>query len=79
MVYLNRTDIAVLLGIGDQKAGRLYKAADKIDAEQLASFRIEPHKVRTTTVCKLAGVNLKLLQMQIKNADAVPEQSASCR
>ena len=74
-VFLNATDIMVLLALTNYRtAKRLYDAADQIDNK--LAFRAEPKKVRTTTVCKLAGVNLMQLQTQLKKADAVQEQSA---
>lgn len=66
-VYLNTTDISDLLLISMGNARRLYQAADRIDREHFKQFRSEPRKVRTTVVCKLAGVNLDQLQRQIKN------------
>lgn len=75
-VYLNKADIETLIGLNPHQARRLYSAADQIDRDYFDTFRPEPKKVRTSTVCRLAGINLKQLQMQIKNADAVPEQSA---
>lgn len=75
-VYLNKADIETLIGLNPHQARRLYSAADQIDRDYFETFRPEPKKVRTSTVCRLAGINLKQLQMQIKNADAVPEQSA---
>lgn len=75
-VYLNTTDIMVLLALTNYRtAKRLYDAADQIDNK--LTFRAEPKKVRTTTVCKLAGVNLLQLQMQLKKADALAQQSAN--
>lgn len=77
-VFLNATDIMVLLALTNYRtAKRLYDAADQID-NRLA-FRAEPKKVRTTTVCKLAGVNLLQLQTQLKKADGVADQSAEVR
>lgn len=65
-VYLNTTDIMTLLKLDYYKAKRMYDAADRIDQEELSSFRIEPRKVRTETVCSLAQIDLRKLQRQIK-------------
>ena len=78
-VYLNKADIETLIGLNPHQARRLYSAADQIDRNYFETFRPEPKKVRTTVVCKLAGVNLKLLQMQIKNAAAVEEHTANSK
>lgn len=77
-VFLNATDIMVLLALTNYRtAKRLYDAADQIDSK--LAFRAETKKVRTTTVCKLAGVNLLQLQTQLKKADGVGDQSAEKR
>lgn len=75
--YLNKADIETLIGLNPHQARRLYSAADQIDRDYFETFRPEPRKVRTSTVCRLAGINLKQLQMQIKNADALAQQSAT--
>ena len=74
-IYLNVTDIAHHLGISWRKAKRVYDECDRIEREELASFRIEPRKVRITTVCRVAHVSLSDIK-QIKKADGVPDQSA---
>ena len=74
-IYLNVTDIAHHLGISWRKAKRVYDECDRIEKEELASFRIEPRKVRITTVCRVAQVSLSDIK-RIKKADGVRDQSA---
>jgi hypothetical protein len=66
-VYLNVTDIKDLLQISPYQARRVFQKADEIDAAELSAFRIEPRKVRTKTVCKLAQIKITELQAQIKS------------
>ena len=66
-VYLNVTDIKDLLQISPYQARRVFQKADEIDAAELSTFRIEPRKVRTETVCKLAQISISKLQAQIKS------------
>lgn len=54
--YLNTTDIMVLIGCSWQNAKRLFNKASEVDDEELP-FRVEPLKVRTQTVLKLAGIS----------------------
>ena len=74
-LYLNVTDIATHLGISWRKAKRVYDECDRIEREELASFRIEPRKVRITTVCRVAQVSFSDIK-RIKKADGVGYQSA---
>lgn len=74
-LYLNVTDIADHLGISWRKAKRVYDECDRIEKEELAAFRIEPRKVRITTLCRVAQVSLSDIK-QTKKADGVPDQSA---
>lgn len=66
--YLSQTDIRILLSIGYKQADKLYDLANSIDEKELGEYRIEPNKVRITTVCKVTGFTLNTLQKQIKSA-----------
>jgi len=74
-LYLNVSDIADSLGISWRKAKRVYEECDRIEREELANFRIEPRKVRITTLCKVAQVSLSDIE-KLKKADGVGYQSA---
>ena len=62
-LYLTKTDIQRLLGVSQYKARRIYDLADEIDAEEL-KYRIEPTKVRLTSVSKVTGLSLNLIKKQ---------------
>ena len=64
--YLTKADIKRLLQVSQEV----------IDKEFFGKFRIEPTKVRITSVCKVAGISLNTLQRQIKSASSQQEQSA---
>lgn len=66
--YLTQNDIRIMLSIGYKHADQLYDLADRIDSEELGEYRIEPNKVRITSVCKVTGFTLNTLQKQIKGA-----------
>lgn len=66
--YLTQNDIRLLLSIGYKQADKLFDLADSIDEKELGEYRIEPNKVRITSVCKVAGFTLNTLQKQIKSA-----------
>ena len=74
--YLTKADIKKLLQVSQGKAVRIYGFAESIDKEFFKEFRIEPTKVRITSVCKVTGISLNTLQKQIKSATSVQEQSA---
>lgn len=74
--YLNIADIQRLLCLSWAKAKLVYQMADEIDSEELGNFRIEPHKVRCTSVFKVTGTNFNLLQKQIKAAEPVKVTTA---
>lgn len=74
--YLTKTDIKKLLQVSQGKAVRIYRFAETIDNEFFKEFRIEPTKVRITSVCKVVGISLDTLQKQIKSASSRKEQSA---
>lgn len=78
-VFLNVADIGKLLQVGYRSAKKIYAIADQIDTDQLRSWRIEPNKVRITTVCKVAGINLATLQKQIKSGVSGENRAASER
>lgn len=62
-LYLTKTDIQRLLGVSQYKARRIYDLADEIDAEEL-KYRIEPTKVRISSVSKATGISLNLIKKQ---------------
>ena len=63
--YLNTTDIMVLIGGSWQNAKRLFNKASEVDNEELP-FRVEPLKVRTQTVLKLAGISQRQIDRIIQ-------------
>lgn len=62
-LYLTKTDIQRLLGVSQYKARRIYDLANNIDAEEL-KYRIEPTKVRISSVSKATGISLNLIKKQ---------------
>lgn len=76
-VFWTITDIMDVLGMHYRIAKRLFEAADKIDSQQ--EFRAEPKKVRRTVVCKLAQIDLRQRQRELKEAEAVQEHTAVAR
>lgn len=70
-VYLNRSDIAVMLGCSRQVASRIYAEADRIDNEEL-KFRAYVTKVRKTSVERAAGIKCSDIINTLKKADALP-------
>lgn len=77
MMYLKQTDIRILLDCSAAAARRIYQIADRVDNEELGDYRIEPRKVRMTSVCKVTKTNLQTINRLIKNADALAQQSAN--
>ncbi len=65
--YLSQTDIRKLLQVGYSQAKRIYGFASEIDDQELNKWRIEPFKVRMTSVCKVIGTTVPALQKQIKS------------
>lgn len=61
-IYLNKADIKKLLGISYNTAVRIYDYANKMDNE--LPFRIEPAKVRITSVAKVVNMSLETLKKQ---------------
>lgn len=64
--YLCKRDLRVLFQIGEVRASKIYRLAEKIDDDELGEYRIEPMKVRITSVCKVTGLNLNTLQKLVK-------------
>lgn len=62
-LYLTKTDIQRLLGVSQQKAVRIYDLANQIDAEDL-KYRVEPTKVRITSISKVTGISVNLMKKQ---------------
>ena len=65
--YLNITDISRLLDVSWAKADRIFCLADQLDHEDLGQMRIEPTKVRITSVCKVIGMSLNTLRKLVEN------------
>lgn len=72
--YLNKKQIERLLKVGRADAVRIYEQADQLDSQLL--FRPYTKIVRIESVLKVTGKNYDLLLKQIKNADALAQQSA---
>lgn len=60
--YLNKADIKKLLEVAPATAKRVYEYADKID--KTMDYRIEPRKVRITSVAEVVGLSLNTLKRQ---------------
>ena len=65
--YLSKTEIGRLLDVSWAKAERIFCLADKLDFEDLKDMRIEPTKVRITSVCKVIGMSINTLQKLVDN------------
>ena len=68
-LYLTKTDIQRLLGVSQYKARRIYDLANSIDTEEL-KYRIEPTKVRISSVSKATGISLNLIKKQAEEEQA---------
>lgn len=68
MMYLKIVDIRILLDCSQAAAKKIYQLADRLDDEELGDYRVEPRKVRMTSVCKVARTNLQTINKLIKNA-----------
>lgn len=68
--YLNKRDIQRLLLVSQTKAVRIYNLAEKIDMEDLKEYRIEPTKVRITSVSKVTGISVNLMKKQAEEEQA---------
>ena len=75
--YLNTAEIKRLLAVPRSVAERYYKWADELDNEQLGQYRGYPTKVRKESALKVAGKSFSALERDIKNADALAQQSAN--
>ena len=60
--YLTQTDIKKLLDVSQSSAKRIYQFADTID--QKMKYRVEPRKVRITSVAEVVGLSLNTLKKQ---------------
>lgn len=65
--FLSKTDISNLLDVSWTKAARIYGLAEKIDVDHYGQYRIEPTKVRITSVCKVIGISIGSLQKLFEN------------
>ncbi len=72
--YLNKKQIERLLKVSREDAVRIYEQADQLDSQ--LPFRPYTKIVRMESVLKVTGKNYDLLLKQIKNAEALPKQSA---
>ena len=61
-IYLNKADIRKLLGVSYNTAVRIYEYTNRVDNE--LPFRIEPAKVRITSVAKVVNMSLETLKKQ---------------
>lgn len=75
--YLTQTDVMRLLDCSYSDARKIYRIADKIDAEKLGAYRVENRKVRISSVCRATGLDIKQLSQLVKNAGVVGEQPAN--
>ena len=64
--YLCKRDIRNLFEIGDARTNRIYQLAEQIDIDELGEYRVEPLKVRMTSVCKVTGISLNMIKKQVK-------------
>ena len=62
--YLTKTDISKLLDVTFERAVRIFNYANGIDNS--LQYRVEPLKVRITSVCKIVGFTLEEIQLQAK-------------
>lgn len=64
-MYLNIADIKHLLDVSQQSAKRIYLLADEIDSDKSnLPHRIEPAKVRITSIAKVVNMSLETLKKQ---------------
>ena len=61
-IYLNKADIRKLLGVSYNTAVRIYEYVNRMDNE--LPFRIEPAKVRITSIAKVVNMSLETLKKQ---------------
>ena len=60
--YLSKADIKKLLDVAPATAKRIYGYANEIDKKM--KYRIEPRKVRITSVAEVVGLSLNTLKRQ---------------
>ena len=61
-IYVSKADIKKLLDVAPATAKRIYEHADEIDEKM--EYRIEPRKVRITSVAEVVGLSLNTLKRQ---------------
>ena len=61
-IYVSKADIKKLLKVAPAKAKRIYGYANEIDKKM--KYRIEPRKVRITSVAEVVGMSLDTLKRQ---------------
>lgn len=64
-LYLSKSDIQHLLTVSWYTADRIFRLAEKIDADQLKEYRLFDNKVRIYSVCKITGTNIQKLRQQL--------------
>ena len=64
-IYVSKADIKKLLEVAPATAKRIYGYADEIDKnDEKMKYRIEPRKVRITSVAEVVGMSLNTLKRQ---------------
>ena len=64
-IYLSKADIKKLLKVAPAAAKRIYGYANEIDEnDEEMKYRIEPRKVRITSVATVVGMRLDILKQQ---------------
>lgn len=61
-IYLTQSDIKKLLDVSPARAKRIYQFADSIDKN--LKYRVEPRKVRITSVSEVIGISLNTIKKQ---------------
>lgn len=72
-LYVTQSDIKKLFDCSVDTAKRIYTYADE-EFDSKEKFRVEPKKVRLTSVCKVTGFSLATLQKQALGTKKVPQQ-----
>lgn len=65
--FVSVNDIRSLLQMSYPKAKELFKVCKEDEQKELGKFRPYERKVQLTTVLKLTGIRLSVLQSQIKS------------
>ena len=64
-IYVSKADIKKLLEVAPTTARRIYGYANEIDNnDEKMKYRIEPRKVRITSVAEVVGLSLNTLKRQ---------------